>query len=105
MKTLVWFLLSLCLAIWSGLCWFAYQAIGIGGRFAARNADAIGPDAEAIEMVSNWALWGASFGEWAVIGVWGVGVVVALLFGWLANSLVRVAKDKIDNRPTQPPAI
>jgi hypothetical protein len=105
MKTLIWFLLTLCLAVWSGLCWFAYNAIGMGGRYAARNADALGPDAEVIELFSNWALWGASFGEWAVIGVWGIGVVLALLFGWLANMLVRSAKNQLDNRPSPPPAI
>jgi hypothetical protein len=100
MKTLVWFLLTLCLAVWSGLCWFAYHAIGIGGRYAAQNADALGPDAEVVEQISNWALWGASFGESAVIGVWGIGVVLALILGFVANKLLTKARQS----PTLPRA-
>jgi hypothetical protein len=103
MKTLIWLLLSLCIAVWSGLCWFAYEAIGFSGRFAARNADAVGPDAETVEQFSSWALWAASFGEWAVLGVWGIGTFIALVLGWLANKLLRTAKTQLDNQPPRSP--
>ncbi len=103
MKTAFWIILSLCIAVWSGLCWLAYQVIGVGGRYAARNADALGPDAEVVEQISNWALWGTSLGEWAVVGVWGLGVALALLLGLVANKFWRAAKEPPS--PTPPRAL
>jgi hypothetical protein len=103
MKTIFWIVLSLCITAWSGLCWVAYQVIGVGGRYAARNADALGSDADVVDEVSNWALWGTSFGEWAVIGVWGLGVVLALALGALANRLLGQRNNSNPQLEDQPP--
>lgn len=102
MAKLFWLLVVFCITVWSGLCWLAYQLIGAGGRFAARNADAFGPNAEFVEQLSNLALWGTSLGEWAVFGVWLLGTGLTLALGYAASKLLGRAKVP----PTQslPPA-
>jgi hypothetical protein len=88
MKALIWTLVAFCLAVWSGVCWLGYQIISVGGRYAASHADTFGPDADAVEHISNWALLGTHLGEWLVIGVWIFGALATLGLGWLGQTFL-----------------
>jgi hypothetical protein len=88
MKALVWTIVAFGLVIWSALCWLVYQLITVGGRYAANNADVVAPDAEIVEQIFNWAIFGTELGQWIAIGVWGFGALLAVLLGWLVTKFL-----------------
>jgi hypothetical protein len=90
MRKLVWFLTILVLAIWSGIAWLVHAAIGIGGNLAARNADAVPLEPEAIEWISWLATVGTGLGEWLVITVWAVVAALILLIGAIVARILRL---------------
>jgi hypothetical protein len=81
MKKLLWGVIALALVVWSGLAWVAHSLVGWGGSVASGNADIVTLNPEAVEWLSWLALFGTGVGEWLVVGVWAIGVVVALLLG------------------------
>lgn len=89
MKTLIWGITWIAVAVWSALCWLAHMLIGAGGAIIGGNADAV-PDVppEIVEWVSWLAYAGASVGEWLMVIVWAA--VTALMLG-LGYFLARLA--------------
>jgi hypothetical protein len=87
MKKLVWLIVAVAIAIWSGLAWAAHSLIGWGGTVANNNADIVTQNPEAVEWLSWLALFGSDVGSWLVIGVWGFGVLLALLIGFAGTRL------------------
>jgi hypothetical protein len=96
MEKLVWIIAVLAALVWSGVSWLFYLAVGVGGRFMASQADNVGSDAETVEQISNWALYGSRIGEWLVIGVWAFGAILTFALAKLAIALIRRA-----NQPQQ----
>jgi hypothetical protein len=82
MKTLIWIVTAAIAATWSLLCWGAHALIGYGGTLAATNADIVPYlPPEMIELASWLAVIGTNVGEWLVVAVWAVGVIVVLALG------------------------
>lgn len=88
MRTLVWIVTAVLIALWSAAAWLLHAVIGLGGSLASGNADLLPADPEIIEWVS-WLAWtGAWAGEWLVIGVW---AVVTLIIAGLGFAGARLA--------------
>lgn len=88
MKKLVWPVIAIGLLIWSGLAWMAHSLVGWGGNLASSNADIVTPVPEAVEWMSWIALFSTNLIEWLVIGIWAIGVVIALAIGFAGNRLL-----------------
>ncbi|MFN0192644.1 MAG: hypothetical protein ACKVP5_11860 [Aestuariivirga sp.] len=81
MRKLIWFLTIAVVVVWSGLAWLVHAAIGVGGNFAASNADIVPLDPETVEWISWLASFGTGVGEWLVLAVWAVVAAVVLAIG------------------------
>jgi hypothetical protein len=88
MKKLVWGIIAIGIALWSGLAWLAYQIVGWGGHVASGNADILTPHPETVEWLSWLAIFGTGVAEWIVLAVWAIGVVIALALGALGGRLL-----------------
>jgi hypothetical protein len=101
MRKLVWALIGVGLVIWSALAWLAYGIIHWGGNVASGNMDQISVDPESVELLSWLAVFGTDLAQWIIIGVWGLGVVVAVGLGFLGQKLMpRLQTLKNQIRPT-----
>lgn len=85
MKKLVWVVLGVGILIWSGLAWFVHSLVGWGGAVASGNADILTPVPEAVEWLSWFAIFGTNIGEWIIISVWALGVILALIIGFASS--------------------
>jgi hypothetical protein len=101
MQRLVWFGVAAILALWSGLAWIVHSLIGIGGGFAARNADIV-PSPEAVEWLSWLSLFGTSLGEWIVLAIWAIGAGLLLLFGFAGTRLLPYLRSYLDKAKFSP---
>jgi hypothetical protein len=88
MKTLIWILFAIGLAVWSFMAWLAHTVIGFGGNIASGNADVFGLPPEAVEFVSWFAQFGAGVGEWLVIVVWALGAAIMWFTAYLLTRLL-----------------
>ena len=88
MKKLLWPIVGFGIAIWSGLAWAAHSLIGWGGQIVSSNADIVTPHAETVEWLSWLAIFGSGVGEWLIIGVWAIGVLIALALGFAGSRLL-----------------
>jgi hypothetical protein len=88
MKKAVWAVIGLGLMIWSALAWFVHSLVGWGGALASGNADIVTPHAETVEWLSWLALFGTDVGQWIVIAVWVLGVLLALVLGFAGNRIL-----------------
>ena len=88
MKTLVWVLTGLALALWSLVAWVTHGLVGVAGGLVASHADIIPADPLLIEWASWLASAGTGIGEWLVIAVWGFVSLVLLALGYVATRLV-----------------
>jgi hypothetical protein len=88
MKTLVWTLTGLVLALWTLVAWITHGLVGVAGGLIAGNADILPADPLLIE----WAAWlasaGTGVGEWLVVAVWGFVSLVLVALGFVATKLV-----------------
>jgi hypothetical protein len=87
-KKILWAVIGIGLVVWSGLAWFVHSLIGWGGSVANRNVDVLTPSPEAVEWLSWFTMFGTDVGEWVVVGVWGLGVALALLVGFAGSRLL-----------------
>jgi hypothetical protein len=96
MKLLIWFATVALAGVWSLLCWGAHVLIGYSGGVVARNADVV-PwlPPELVELTSWLAIVGTNVGEWAVIAIWALGVVVLLVLGGVGSRLVGRRRQRI----------
>jgi hypothetical protein len=88
LKRILWTVIGLGLIVWSGLAWFLHSLIGWGGSVANNNVDVLTPSPEAVEWLSWLTLFGTGVGEWFVVGVWGLGVLLALVVGFAGTRLL-----------------
>jgi len=95
MKTIVWSIFAVALAIWSLLAWGAHAFVDAAGGFAARNADAAPVSPEAVEFLSWFAYLGAGVGEWLVIAVWAVVSGLMALGAYLITRFVPGSAERI----------
>jgi hypothetical protein len=72
MKRLLWILAWIAVALWSLFAWGAYGLLDFFGGLAARNADIVTGQPEAVEWLS-WALMTLrGLGLGAIVVVWGL---------------------------------
>lgn len=76
MKRVLWIVFWLFAAVWSGLAWLVWVAIGAVGRGAAANVDFPEFDPEWVEWLSSASLASAAVGRWFVVGLWALGLVL-----------------------------
>ncbi len=96
MKSLIWLATAALAAIWSLMCWGAHALIGYGGNIAARNADVVPYlPPELVELASWLAVAGTNVGEWLVVAVWVLGMVILL-------ALVAVGRRVLGRRSEAP---
>ena len=88
MKTLVWVLTGIVVAIWSLVAWITHGLVGVAGGLVASNADMIPADPLLIEWASWLASAGTGVGEWLVVALWGFVTLVLLALGFVASKLV-----------------
>ena len=88
MKTLIWGLTAILIALWSLVAWAAHALLGAGGQLAANNADLIPADPLAIEWISWLANSGTGLGEWLIIVLWGFVSLVIFAIGFVATRFV-----------------
>lgn len=88
LKRILWTVIGLGLIVWSGLAWFLHSLIGWGGSVANNNVDVLTPSPEAVEWLSWLTVFGTDVGEWFVVGVWGLGVLLALVVGFAGTRLL-----------------
>lgn len=88
MKTLVWVLTGLAIALWSLVAWVTHGLVGVAGGMIASNADILPADPLLIEWTSWLASLGTGIGEWLVVAVWGFVSLVLLALGYVATKLV-----------------
>jgi hypothetical protein len=88
MKKIVWPIVGVAIAIWSGLAWLAYGLVGWGGQIASSNADVVTAHPETVEWLSWLAMFGSGVGEWLVLGIWAVGTFLALAIGFAGTRLL-----------------
>jgi hypothetical protein len=88
MKTLVWTLTGLVLALWSLVAWIIHGLVGVAGGIVASNADIIPADPLLIEWASWLASAGTGVGEWLVVAVWGLVSLVLLALGFVITKLL-----------------
>ena len=88
MKTLVWVLTGLAIALWSLVAWVTHGLVGVAGGMIASNADLLPADPLLIEWTSWLASLGTGIGEWLVVAVWGFVSLVLLALGYVATKLV-----------------
>lgn len=88
MKKLLWPVVAFCVALWSGLAWAAYQVVDWGGQIVSNNVDIVTPHPESVEWLSWFARFGSNVGESLVVGVWAVGVVIAIGLGFVGSRLL-----------------
>lgn len=79
MRSLAWILAGVALAVWSALAWAVHALVGFAGGVAGRNADLATSDPQTVEWLFEAARLATGLGEFAVIGVWGLGAVLILL--------------------------
>lgn len=87
MKRLIWSIVAIGLLVWSGLAWAVYSLLGWGGNLASSNVDILTPNPEVVEWLSWLTMFGSDVAEWFVVGVWGAGVVLALVIGFAGTRL------------------
>lgn len=85
MRKMVWPFIALGLIVWSGIAWLAHSLLQWGGNVASSNVDLVPVDPETVELFSWLAVFGTDVLQWAVIGVWGLGVALALGLGFLGQ--------------------
>ena len=88
MKTLVWTLTGLVLALWSLVAWIIHGLVGVAGGIVASNADILPADPLLIEWASWLASAGTGVGEWLVVAVWGLVSLVLLALGFVITKLL-----------------
>jgi hypothetical protein len=89
MKTLIWLSALVLAGIWSLMCWAAHALVGYGGQRAARNADIVPYlPPELIELASSLAVAGTNVGEWLVVAVWIVGLLILAALAGIGNKLL-----------------
>ena len=88
MRTLIWIVTWVVIALWSGLAWIAHGLVGVGGNLVAGNADLIPADPLLIE----WASWlvssGTGIGEWLIVALWAIVSTIFLALGFVATRLL-----------------
>lgn len=98
MKTAIWIVTWVVIAVWSGLSWIAHGLIGVGGNLVANNADII-PAAD--PLLVEWASWlaiaGTGVGEWLVIALWAIVSLVLLALGFIAARLAPRLKTSLQS--------
>jgi hypothetical protein len=87
MKKIVWGVVAVGLMLWSALAWVVHSLVGWGGSLASGNVDVLTPHPEAVEWLSWLAILGTDVSEWIVIGIWGLGVIFALILGFVGTRL------------------
>jgi ABC-type glycerol-3-phosphate transport system substrate-binding protein len=88
LKRILWVFIGFALIIWTGLAWFIHSLIGWGGSVANNNVDVLTPSPEAVEWLSWLTMFGTGVAEWIVVGVWGFGVILALVLGFAGSRLL-----------------
>jgi hypothetical protein len=96
MKTLVWILAWISVAIWSLVAWAGHGLLGFAGGMVADNADVAPVTPEGVELLSGLADWMTWAGQGAVVVVWAVGALAILGVAALVARLLRP-------RPPAPP--
>ena len=96
MKTLIWIVTWVVIALWSGLAWIAHSLVSVGGNLVANNADII----PAVDpLLVEWASWlatvGTGVGEWLVIALWAIVSLVIFALGFIATRLVPRLKSSL----------
>ena len=99
MKTLIWAVTGVVIAIWSGLCWIAHGLVSVGGNLVANNADII----PAVDpLIVEWASWlasvGTGVGEWLVIAIWAIVSLVIFALGFVVTRFLPGARPAVQNR-------
>jgi len=88
MKTLVWTLTTVVIALWSLVAWITHGLVGVAGGFVASNADILPADPMLVEWASWLASAGTGVGEWLVVALWGFVTLVLVALGFVATKLV-----------------
>ncbi|PZF76542.1 hypothetical protein DK847_12100 [Aestuariivirga litoralis] len=88
MKTLVWTLTTVVIALWSLVAWITHGLVGVAGGLVASNADILPADPMLVEWASWLASAGAGVGEWLVVALWGFVTLVLVALGFVATKLV-----------------
>lgn len=88
MKTLVWTLTTVVIALWSLVAWITHGLVGVAGGLVASNADILPADPMLVEWASWLASAGTGVGEWLVVAVWGLVTLVLVALGFVATKLV-----------------
>jgi hypothetical protein len=99
MKTLIWIVIWVVIALWSGLAWIAHSLVSVGGSLVASNADII-PSVD--PLVIEWASWlatvGTGVGEWLVIAIWAIVSLVIFAIGFVVTRLVPGMRPALQSR-------
>ena len=90
MRTLVWIIAAVALAVWSALAWAVHALVGFAGGVAGRNADIATSDPQTVEWLYEAARLATGLGEYAVIIVWALGAIVILLAPMAASMIARL---------------
>ena len=88
MRTLIWTITWVVIALWSGLAWIAHGLVGVGGNLVANNADVIPADPLLIEWASWLAASGTGIGEWLIVALWAVVSAILIALGFVATQLL-----------------
>lgn len=86
--------------LWSLVCWAAYAAFDLLGRFLKRNADAVSSDPEIVEGVFAILNFLHGLSTSAVLFVWAVVTLLILAVPWLIDRMLAPPK----GAPARPPA-
>lgn len=89
MKSLIWIVTWVAIALWSGLAWIAHSLVSVGGSLVASNADII----PAVDpLLVEWASWlatvGTGVGEWLIVAIWAIVSLVIFAIGFVVTRLV-----------------
>ena len=87
-KKLLWPVIGLLLVAWSALAWFVHTLVGWGGQLISQNADVVTPHAESVEWLSWLATFGSGLVEWLIVGIWALGVGLAVVIGFAGPRLL-----------------
>lgn len=92
MRTLVWIITWIVIALWSGIAWAAHWVIGLGGQVVSSNSDILPVEPEMVEWASWLAVFGTDVGEWLVIIVWAIVAAIIFALGFIVTRLVPAAQ-------------
>lgn len=88
MKRIVWAFGWAGVVVWSIVCALAYGLFDLGGRLAARNADAFSSDPETVESIFRVFSFLHSLSTSAILVVWALVSLLILAVPWIFDRMV-----------------